>query len=1363
MMRGFRRLLSLLLVVASLVGLVAVSIVPQVQGLSYSGSSSYKSGKYYTNLTKVTLTGDQRTDIVNIAKSQVGYQEGSSSSQLSGTVKGSGNCTEYGRWYGLQDMWCAMFVSWCAYVAGVSTSVVPKHCYTPSGLSWYQSRGLAYSRANVAAGKYTPQPGDIIYFRSSRNQNPTNHVGIVTKYSGGTVYTIEGNTSSATVSTNGGAVCSKSYSISNTYIVYICKPNYVAKETNPLKSVVFDASYYSSLYSDLADTYGTDAAKLYDHFLEFGIKEGRKASAVFDVKYYVNENADLKAEFGKDYQAAYNHFISTGYKEKRKTAKPVDLGEEFYSNINFKTEKNISLSGINIIVYGVSDKPAQIWRFIRQDDGSYVLENQKNGLVMEVAGDGKSPGTNVRLGAYDGSSGQKWYIYQKKTKYILRPQCSSYCVLDVEGASTEDLTNVQISTNDNASGQLFVLSELVVNPDAATLGVSNKQLDVFRKIMYAVETGGQIYCNKDYAAFAEAYANSSEEHAITIGAGQWYGSDAKILLDKIRAAEPTTFSKLDTAGIATDLDNADWNTYQLAADSDKAKCIQAIIASPVGVWCQDQLMNEMAVSYMKAAAELGVTDLDARMMCANIHHQGGLGALKRVLEKTQTPYTLDNIYAALQTDTGNQVGTYTKRQLFVYNNLKKYITDGAADTVKYLPACDSSLVSLVDALVSVGVPNVTPEYRKRLAIANGIEDYAFTAEQNIYLLDLLKAGQAIDPEGVILTGWQTLTGGKRYYYDGAGDRVYGWLTLEDGTYYLDPDTGVMVTGTQVVEGVEYTFDETGALVQCKHTSHTIAGICEECGETVSHSYKGVETLPDCATEGFTTYTCSVCGHSYTDDVVARLEHQYLPEVFAPTCTEGGYTEFNCSGCGDSYIGDEVAVTGHDYAGGHCTVCNAEDPGYYISYYLFGVIDGVDYGFNDDAQNLGIYRFEGSTLIASFTQDSYVGIKTSAQTYYMTKRTVTGTQATLHPAETGAAEKMLVPGGKVISFMLLRNSDGTLDLSYEILGDAAKAPKLELDYPSLSFEEQVQYNIYFHADDLSCVEEMGLITFNSKLTDGTIADAVDVFPGYTGSDGSYMAQTDGISARNLGDTVYLKVYARLTDGKYVYSDVAGYNAVVYAKTVLRNSSNAYMKSLVVAMLNYGAEAQLYFGYNTENLMSNILTEEQRALVRSYDESMVNPLTAVDSAKAGSLQYNGSAFVKRVPTVSFDGAFSINYYFTTAVKPDSAVKLYYWTREDYNAAATLSPKNATGSVTMTLTEEENRYWGKVSGIAAKELDETVFVVGVYACDGVTYSTGVLAYSIGRYCEGIAAKDTSEQQMFAQATAIYGYYAKEYFSNL
>ena len=216
---------STLVLTASLFGIPA-------SAMQYTGTESYMSGKYYRRLEQVKLTGDPRTDIVAIAKSQVGYQEGGSDGELSGEVYGGINFTECGAWYGLQDMWCAMFVSWCADLAGVSTDTVPSHCSTPLGLSWFAERGLAYSRAEVQSRKYTPKPGDIIYFKSSRNAKPTNHVGIVTAYSNGRIYTVEGNVGAIGKTTGGGMVAEQSYPISNTYIVYICSPNYESGSTS---------------------------------------------------------------------------------------------------------------------------------------------------------------------------------------------------------------------------------------------------------------------------------------------------------------------------------------------------------------------------------------------------------------------------------------------------------------------------------------------------------------------------------------------------------------------------------------------------------------------------------------------------------------------------------------------------------------------------------------------------------------------------------------------------------------------------------------------------------------------------------------------------------------------------------------------------------------------------------------------------------------------------------------------------------------------------------------------------------------------------------------------------------------------------
>ena len=231
MKNKFKMLTALCLAVAMIVT-ATLGIVPTSNAVAYSGSTNYMNGPYYTKLAAVTLTGDNRTDIVNVAKSQVGYQEGNSSAGWGGTTLGSGNYTEYGRWYGMDAAyWCAMFVSWCAYVAGISTNVVKYHSYTETQLSFFKNKGQAYSWATIKAGGYDPQPGDIIFFLSSSGASSgrsTNHIGIVSGYnrSTGTLTTVEGNTSSTSFSTNGGCVAAKTYYHSSTYIVYVCSPSY---------------------------------------------------------------------------------------------------------------------------------------------------------------------------------------------------------------------------------------------------------------------------------------------------------------------------------------------------------------------------------------------------------------------------------------------------------------------------------------------------------------------------------------------------------------------------------------------------------------------------------------------------------------------------------------------------------------------------------------------------------------------------------------------------------------------------------------------------------------------------------------------------------------------------------------------------------------------------------------------------------------------------------------------------------------------------------------------------------------------------------------------------------------------------------
>ena len=115
-------------------------------------------------------------------------------------------------------------------------------------------------------------------------------------------------------------------------------------------------------------------------------------------------------------------------------------------------------------------------------------------------------------------------------------------------------------------------------------------------------------------------------------------------------------------------------------------------------------------------------------------------------------------------------------------------------------------------------------------------------------------------------------------------------------------------------------------------------------------------------------------------------------------------------------------------------------------------------------------------------------------------------------------------------------------------------------------------------------------------------------------------------------------------------------------------------------------------------------------------------------------------------------------------DGKLIFYYWTQEDYNNATVLTSENATGSNIMSANGFSGQYWTSYTGIAAKQLDETIFVAGVYESNGKTYCTGIIPYSLGAYClDRINKSSEATMVELAKDTAVYGYYAKEYFANL
>lgn len=509
-------------------------------------------------------------------------------------------------------------------------------------------------------------------------------------------------------------------------------------------------------------------------------------------------------------------------------------------------------------------------------------------------------------------------------------------------------------------------------------------------------------------------------------------------------------------------------------------------------------------------------------------------------------------------------------------------------------------------------------------------------------------------------------------------------------------------------------------------------VCYSCGTRCSHTWNNGK----CTTCGYG------CNHTWVNGICSGCTIK---------CTHS-WNAGTCRTCGQKCT--------HSYSGGICTVCGDKEA--VTEYYLFGFINGGDYACEGDYANMGEYRFVNGTLVTSFASDSYIGVKTGDNMkWYMTAGWL-GTDtssATLYETSTVSnSDKLYVPGGVQVTFTLKVNADGTLTLSYVTEQPQTAYPTISLKYPTLIFKDEVLINAFFTLSNWTNVKECGMITYSSRVSTWNVANAEHVIPGcvYDAATGYYYTTSNGIEAKRLGDTMYLSVYCKMADGTYVYSKLANYSPKTYAYNQLKSHPDAEVKALMVAMLNYGAAAQSFFGYNTGSLVNKDLTATQKALVRNYSSSMVASVGKVNSSKVGIFQ-NSGGFSRGIPAITFGSAFAINYFFVPANVPSGGVKLYYWKQADYNAATTLSPGNATGSIKLTLVN--GQYQGDISGISAKDLDETIYVAAGYNSNGSSYCSGVLPYSIGAYCVSQAAKGGDVQQL-AEATAVYGYYAKQYF---
>ena len=167
-----------------------------------------------THPNTYTNTGDQRADIIGVAKTQLGYTEGSNKD------------TKYGDWFGKPHQnWCAMFVSWCAWQANIPESILRPSAGAGHSENYFN---IPYYDGN----NYTPKPGDLFFTKKTSTTEEWGHVGLVYYIDGSDgnyFYSIEGNSRGGTSTY---AVRKNRWKKSNCYFGV---PNYQVNTVKPGK------------------------------------------------------------------------------------------------------------------------------------------------------------------------------------------------------------------------------------------------------------------------------------------------------------------------------------------------------------------------------------------------------------------------------------------------------------------------------------------------------------------------------------------------------------------------------------------------------------------------------------------------------------------------------------------------------------------------------------------------------------------------------------------------------------------------------------------------------------------------------------------------------------------------------------------------------------------------------------------------------------------------------------------------------------------------------------------------------------------------------------------------------------------------
>lgn len=269
-------------------------------------------------------------------------------------------------------------------------------------------------------------------------------------------------------------------------------------------------------------------------------------------------------------------------------------------------------------------------------------------------------------------------------------------------------------------------------------------------------------------------------------------------------------------------------------------------------------------------------------------------------------------------------------------------------------------------------------------------------------------------------------------------------------------------------------------------------------------------------------------------------------------------------------------------------------------------------------------------------------------------------------------------------------------------------KYDVKFKSASLVLYDDISIRFKVDKATAAAD-GCENLKTKFEfNGKTVEAVD----YADDGSSYIFTFNNIAPNQMKDNLKASLYGTI-NGKDMLLDTKNYSISAYCYSMLQNypagsPKYAELMTLLVDLLNYGADSQIYTNYNTGNLANAELTESQKAFGTAEApelKSVTNP--------AYEVVENPKAAWKSVGLTLMD----------------SVVMRFGFTAED---VSNLTVKVKSGGSEWVINSDEfvlsgDRYYVYFNGLNAGQMSDEVYVT-VY--DGDTAVSDTLLYSIESY---------------------------------